>query len=131
MKFRRRRSKNTGENRRASYRFFSLAHTRRFPEHHRTADTHRSQFAKGSNNPFYRIEREELFAPPLRWALFDFYRTVIFLPIAMLRAIKAGLDVSPGRGDDTGGSGFKDRHVCRRQSRNIRLSRKLTSSELL
>ncbi|MDO8973913.1 hypothetical protein [Reyranella sp.] len=46
------------------------------------------------DNPHYRIERQQLFVPPLVWAMFDAYRSIIFLPMMMLIAVKGGMDVS-------------------------------------
>jgi hypothetical protein len=46
------------------------------------------------DNPHYRIDQVQLFVPPLVWAMFDAYRSVIFLPVMMLIAVKGGIDVS-------------------------------------
>jgi hypothetical protein len=46
------------------------------------------------DNPHYRIDQVQLFVPPLVWAMFDAYRSVIFLPMMMLIAVKGGIDVS-------------------------------------
>ena len=45
-------------------------------------------------NPHYRIDQVQLFVPPLVWAMFDAYRSVIFLPMMMLISVKGGIDVS-------------------------------------
>ena len=44
--------------------------------------------------PLYRIEREQLFLPPMVWAMFEAYRAVILLPMAALVGMKGGLDVA-------------------------------------
>lgn len=45
------------------------------------------------DSPLSGIDREQLFLPPLVWAMFDAYRTVVFLPMAMLISIKGGHEV--------------------------------------
>jgi hypothetical protein len=44
------------------------------------------------DHPVHLIQKEQLFVPPIVWAMYSAYQAVVFYPLAPLYALKGGLD---------------------------------------